>query len=80
MLLLVILLIVVVLVLLMLRDKSPETETESEPDPLLYQARVDLRNIRRRLDLAWFKHEVRRDATTAQRELHEELRRLDKDA
>jgi hypothetical protein len=43
------------------------------PDPALYQMTVDLHAIRRREELAQFKHEVKRDAAEARRDLRKEL-------
>lgn len=46
-------------------------------DQATYDAIVGLYRVRRRLDVAQLKHEVRREALHARRELSAELRQLD---
>jgi hypothetical protein len=64
---LVVIFVVVVLVAVFLsRPGSP-------PDVVDYRVQADLYAIRRRLDVAQFKHEVRRDDMRMKRELRKEL-------
>lgn len=43
------------------------------PDPAHYRTMVELHGIRKRQEVAQVKHEIRRDAAVARRELREEL-------
>jgi hypothetical protein len=47
-------------------------------DPARYQTMVELHGIRRRLEVAQFKADVRREAAQQRRELRRELNRLDR--
>ena len=67
------LLIVVVLVIVIAARLGLH---ELPAEEISYRAMVDLHAIRRRLEVAQFKSEVRRDAASARRSLREDLRRL----
>jgi hypothetical protein len=67
-----VLIVVVLVIVLAARLGLHELPAEE----ISYRARVDLHVIRRRLEVAQFKSEVRRDAAAARRSLREDLRRL----
>jgi hypothetical protein len=53
------------------RDPAPQAEEISAEEVM--QTEVELHAIRRRFDVAWTKHELRRDTARLKRELADEL-------
>jgi hypothetical protein len=72
-----ILAVVLVVVLLSALDDADLPEPTVEDDPLATEVAIALHDIRRRLDVAWVRSELRRDHVQLRRELAEELRAAD---
>lgn len=79
-LLLLLVFVIVVVAILLFRDQPPDDPPEiNEPTPTpSYRLLADLYAIRRRLDVARFKFDVRHDAAEARHRLRAELRELER--
>lgn len=78
----IVLIVVAVLIALLLLglDDSDPPEPTIENEPLATEVAIALHGIRRRLDVAWTRTELRRDHARLRRELAEELRSADVEA
>jgi hypothetical protein len=73
-------LLIAVVAILLFRDQRPgDRPAINEPTPTpSYRLRADLYAIRRRLDVARFRFDVRRDAAEARHRLRAELSELER--
>lgn len=74
------LVVIAVAVIFLFRDEQPDDPPEINEPELTpsYRLLVELYAIRRRLDVARYKFDVRRDAAEARRSLRAELRELER--
>jgi hypothetical protein len=73
MILIVLILAVLVLAILLLRRRQPDSDNEVAGKEQIARAALELRNVSRRLDVAWTRHELRSESNKLRRELATEM-------